>query len=231
MWLEVLTQFAQGQLGDREKEALYLRGVSDEQIGLYRLGYIDQKLPELEDKGLLREKYQGTHWLRDSFFLPLTNTLGQVKGFQLRHVEQDQKGYSHFSPYEDEPVLFGLAQAVPHIWGRWSVALVEGAFDLFPIQRAWPNVVATLTSRLTSQVARTLRRFVDELWLMYDMDKAGRDAVDRVYKQHGQGFGKIHDVRFPRPLAADGKVRVKDPSELWEVWGDTRLRDFLQRQL
>jgi DNA primase len=229
-WLEVLTQYAQSRLGDREREALYTRGVNDEQINLFRLGYLDQDLPQLDDGGLFTEKYRGTHWLHDSFVLPLTNTLGQVKGLQLRHVDVSQKGYSHFSPYEDEPVLFGLAQAVPHAWESRAIYLVEGGFDLFPIQRVCPNIIATLTNRLTDQVARTLRRFVDELWLAYDMDPKGREAVARVYKQHGQNFEKIHDIRFPRLPTLDGKARVKDPAELWEVWGDTRFREFLQRQ-
>ena len=226
----MLVEHAHDQLGDREREALWMRGVSDEQIDLYQLGYLDRELPDAEGGEAFLEKYRGTHWLRDVFLLPLTNTLGQVKGLQLRHVEQGQKGYSDYSPHEDEPVLFGLAQAMPHVWKSGALWTVEGAFDLFPIQRVCPNVTATLTNRLTDQVARTLRRLVDDLWLAYDMDSKGREAVSRVFKQHGRDF-KLHDVRFPRVMTLDGKGRVKDPAELWEVWGDAQLGPFLKRQL
>ena len=231
MWLDTFVEFAHGQLGDREREALWMRGVSDEQIKVFQLGYLDRKLPDVEGGDAFRAKYRETPWwLRDAFVLPLTNTLGQVKGIQLRHVEQSQKGYSDFAFHEDEPVLFGLAQAMPYVWETNSIWVVEGAFDVFPIQRVYPNVMATLTNRITDHVARMLRRLVDELWLAYDMDSKGREAVFRVYQQHGRDF-KIHDVRFPRPSTLDGRGRVKDPAELWEVWGDDRLRPFLQRQL
>ena len=230
MWLEALVEWAHTQLGDREREALWSRGVSDEQIELFRLGYLDGELPELEKADAFIEKYRKTNWLRDVFVLPLTNTLGQVKGLQLRHVDRAQKGYSDFVPFEDEPVSFGLAQAMPHVWETASIWLVEGAFDLFPIQRTCPNVVPTLTNRLTEQFARTLRRLVDDIWLAWDMDAKGREAVWKAIREHGQDF-QIHDVRFPRPLLLDGKRLAKDPSELWEVWGDARLGPFLQRQL
>jgi len=229
-WLETLVDWAQSQLGDREREALWSRGVSDEQIELFRLGYLDGELPELPKGDEFIEKYQRTHWLHDVFVLPLTNTLGQVKGLQLRHVDRERKGYSDFTPYEDEPILFGLAQAMPQVWETQSVWLVEGAFDLFPLQRVCPNVVPTLTNRLTEQFATLLRRLVTDIWLAWDMDPKGREAVWRAIREYRQDF-EIHDVKFPRPLKLDGKGRVKDPSELWEVWGDARLGPYLQRQL
>jgi len=230
-WLDALVEFAHDQLGDRELEALWMRGVSDEQIEQFQLGWLDRQLPDADGGDSFRQKYKETPWwLRDVFVLPLTNTLGQVKGVQLRRVDPEQKGYSDFSPHEDEPVLFGLAQAMPHVWKSGALWVVEGAFDLFPLQRVCPNVTATLTNRLTDQVARTLRRLVDDLWLAYDMDSKGREAVSRVFKQHGRDF-KLHDVRFPRVRTLDGKGQVKDPSELWEVWGDAQLRPFLKRKL
>lgn len=227
----MLVEHAQAQLGERELEVLYTRGVSDEQIELYHLGYLDRTLPELEDGEGFLKKYEGTHWLRDVFVLPLTNTLGQIKGLQLRHVETSQKGYSDYTPYEDEPILFGLAQAMPHVWESGALWMVEGGFDLFPIQRTCPNIIATLTNRLTEAVARTLRRVTDELWVAYDMDSEGRKAAARVRRQRGQDFQRMHDVKFPRVRTLDGKGRVKDPAELWEVWGDERLGPYLQRQM
>ena len=229
-WLETLVAWAHTQLGDREREALWSRGVSDEQIELFQLGYLDGELPELEQVHTFVKKYLKTRWLHDVFVLPLTNTLGQVKGLQLRHVDQAQKGYSDFLPFDDEPILFGLAQAMPHVWETQSIWLVEGAFDLFPIQRFCPNVVPTLTNRLTEQFAVLLRRLVDDIWLAWDMDVKGREATWRAVREYCDDF-QIHSVRFPRPLKLDGSGLVKDPSELWEVWGDTRLGPFLQKQL
>jgi len=230
-WIEALVDYAHGQLTDREREALWARGVSDEQISLYRLGYISNGLPDIEGADILYETYQSTGWLRDVFVLPLTNTLCQFKGFQLRHVDVNKKGYSHFSVYDEEPVLFGLGQAMASAWETKYVVLTEGAFDLFPIQRTRPNIVSTLTNHLTSEAARCLRRVVDELWLAYDMDPKGRDAAARVIREHHDKFDRIHDVVFPRVPRLDGKGRVKDPNELWLAWGDRKLQNFIREQL
>lgn len=227
-WLEPFVQFAQEQLGDREREALWARGVTDDQIQLFRLGCINKRLPNLPyPKEFLEWCWEGRR-LDDVFLLPLTNTLGQVKGFQFRHVDRARPGYSDYIPYEDEPVLFGLSQAMAHVWRSDSIWLVEGGFDLFPIQRVYPEVVATLTARVTNEFARLLRRLVSEIWLAYDMDDPGRRARARVTQTYGRDF-RVHEVTFPQPPRPDGKGRVKDPSELWEVWGDRRLGVFLKR--
>lgn len=227
-WLEQLVLFGQDQLRDTDREALWTRGASDEQITLFRLGAIHGKLPDLPfPKDFLEWSWEGRR-LDDVFLLPLTNALGQVKGLQFRHIERARAGYSDYIPFEDEPVLFGLAQAMPHVWETESIWLVEGGFDLFPIHRVYPEVVATLTARVTSQFARFLRRLVKEIWLAYDMDATGREAGARTVKAHGRDF-EIHDVLLPRPMRLDGKGKVKDPSELWETWGDERFGVCLRR--
>jgi DNA primase len=230
-WINTFIEYAHEQLTGREREALWSRGVSDDQIRLYQIGYVSNGLPcGLEGADVLREKYQNTGWLRDVFVLPLTNTLGQNKGFQLRHVEEEKKGYSHFSVYEEEPVLFGLGQAMRAAWETRCLWLTEGVFDLFPIQRVCPNVIPTLTNHLSAETARCLRRVVDELWLAYDMDLAGRKAAARVIRDYSGQFSRIHDVVFPRvPKFRGGKV--KDPNELWLAWGDNKVQNFIRNQL
>jgi len=227
-WLEQLALVAHEQLGDRVREALWTRGVTDEQIELYGLGHLDKNLPPLSYPPEFLEWSWNGRRLDDVFLLPLTNTLGQVKGLQFRHVDRARSGYSDYIPYEDEPVLFGLGQAMPHVWETESIWLVEGGFDLFPIQRVYPEVVATLTARVTSGFSRLLRRLAKEIWLAYDMDDTGRKMTREVVQTYGRDFS-IHPVNFPRPLRPDGKARAKDPSELWEVWGDRRLGVFLRR--
>lgn len=227
-WLEGLTRFAQDQIGDREREALWARGVTDDQILLFRLGVINKKLPDLPFPGEFLEWCWHGRRLDDVFLLPLTNALGQVKGLQFRHVDRARSGYSDYTPYTDEPVLFGLAQAMEHAWNTESIWIVEGGFDLFPIQRVFPEVVATLTARVSVEFAKLLRRLVGEVWVAYDMDKTGRAATQRVVGTLGREI-TVHQVALPQPLHPKGDRKVKDPAELWEAWGDARLGVFLRR--
>lgn len=227
-WLETLVEFAQANLGERELEALWMRGVSDEQIEQFRIGYLDGKLPRLDDaKAFLDWCWQGRK-LQDVHVFPLTNSLGHVKGVQFRYVDRERKGYMDYMAAEDEPILFGLAQAMPAIWETGWVFLVEGVYDLAPIQRVFPNVVATLTDRVTRVFTRLLRRLVDEIWLGYDMDQPGREACERFVKFHGREF-KTRVVQYPRIQALGGQGLIKDPGDLWEAWGDERFGVFLRR--
>lgn len=227
-WLEDFTAVSERKLPDRARDALNARGVTDEQITLYRLGYIDNDLPELEYPTTFVEWAKTKAKLDDAFVLPLTNTLGEVKGFQFRHVERERSGYSDFITDKSEAVLFGLAQAVPHIWKTRSVFLVEGAFDLFPIQRFVPATVATLTARVVASLVRVLRRVADHVWVGYDMDEPGRKGCERFQRQHGADFISVSTVAYPKVQRLDGKGLIKDPNELWESWGDSKLSDFLR---
>lgn len=226
-WLDDLTLYAHRQLDDRVLDALYGRGVSDEQIDLYKLGHLNGIIPSLpaDAKDFIKWA-QGDGRIDDVVTLPLTNALGHVLGMQFRHVDQARKGYSEYVIEREEPVFFGLGQAMPEIWRTRRAFLVEGAFDVFPVQRAIPYVFATLTARVPAQLARFLRRIVKHVALGYDMDRTGRASCERFVKNYGHDF-EVQTIAYPPARLADGKL-AKDPSDIWEAWGDTRLQAFLK---
>lgn len=226
-WLDDLVAYGQSQLDDRAREALYGRGVTDAQIELFKLGYMDRRLPAVK----LPEKFlawsEGGSKLDDVFVLPLTNTRGEVRGLQFRHVQRSRKGYMDCIPDKSEAVLFGLGQAMPYVWKTGEVYLVEGGFDLFPIQRIIPGTIATLTARVVDPLYRVLRRLCSKIWLGYDMDRTGQAASQRFRKEHGREF-EVQIVSYPQIPKSDGKGLTKDPGELWEEWGDTRLQAHIR---
>lgn len=224
-WLDDLVTFAHSRLDDRVRDELALRGVSDDQIDLFQIGHLDRSLPPGCPKEFT-EWARGGARLDDVYVLPLTNVLGAVRGLQFRHVARERSGYDDFIVDKGEAVLFGLAQAMPHIWKTESIFLVEGGFDLFPVQRAFPGVVATLTARVVESLTRVLRRMVTEVWLGYDMDPTGRKACASFAREHGKEF-RCHTVTYPQPKSPNGKP-PKDPNELWELWGDQRFGAFVQ---
>jgi len=228
-WADTLVGFAHDCLGEREREALWTRGVSDEQIDLFQIGHLNKKLPDMgAPNEFLEWCWQGRKF-DDVFVLPLTNTLGHAKGLQFRHVDRGRPGYSDYMLAEDEAVMFGLAQAMPHVWESRAIWLVEGGFDLPPIHRWFPNVVATMTARVTAPLVQILRRLVDEVWMAYDNDKAGRRASEKFEKWHSREF-RINILRYPRVGKLGGGGLVKDPNELWEAWGAERFGVFLRRR-
>jgi DNA primase len=226
-WLDDLAAQAHANLTDEIREALYGRGVSDEQMAAYRIGYLDRRLPDLQGADdFLAWAHQGER-LDDVFAFPLTTTLGVIQGFQFRHVDRARKGYLDFIPYKEEAVLFGLGQAMPQAWATKTLWLVEGVFDLLPLQRHIPNIVATLTARVPENLVRVMRRMVDRVWVGYDMDAAGRAAAAAFSKAHQRDF-QVQTVYYPTVRALGSTQPVKDPGDLWEAWGDERVGHFLQ---
>ncbi len=228
-WLDDLVAFAEAQLDDRVREAYWSRGADDAQIQLYHLGYINGVLPENVEfpPEFLKWSANGEK-LVDSYVFPLTNAAGEVRGIQLRAVDRNVRGYmDYFLDDGIEPVFFGLGQAVQAMWRSGSIVLVEGAFDVFPIQRIAPYVVATLTAKVTAQFARLIRRFAKRVYLSYDQDTAGRLGTSKFIRAYGKDYDEVVDVEYPQVTTVDGKV-AKDPSEIWEAWGDERLGGHLR---
>jgi DNA primase len=227
MWLDSFVQATAQAVDDRVREALYARGVTDDQIALYQIGYIDRKLPELEYPPKFIDWCFAGEKLDEMFVLPLTNAVGEIKGLQFRHTEQERKGYTDFVPEKGEAVLFGLGQAIPHVWNSRRVLLVEGAFDLFPMQRYFPDVTATLTAHLLDALVRVLRRIeVSDIWLGYDRDQTGRDSAQKIVKHYGKYF-RVHTLNFPDVKMVDNKT-AKDPSGLWETWGEEKFGEKIR---
>jgi Toprim-like len=226
-WLDELVTYAAEHITERERDALLGRGVSSGQIELYGLGHLDGELPE----GLPDDFAQwAADKIDDVYLLPLTTTLGDVRGLQLRHVDRKKPGYQDYFDKpggRSEACLFGLGQAISHMWESGSVTLVEGAFDLFPIQRATPAVVSTLTAHVAAQLVRVLRRTVKRVHLCYDNDAGGEKGVRDFRKTHGREF-EVYVVGYP--TAING-AKVKDPGDLWEVWGDSQLIPYIQGAL
>lgn len=225
-WMGDFTTACTQNIPDRVREALWARGVTDEQITLYNVGYVNEVLPPIDyPETFLKWSTIGDR-MEDSIILPLTNVLGEVRGLQFRHVARDRSGYMDFIEVNDEPILFGLGQAAPHLWATRSVFLVEGGFDLFPVQRSFPGVVSTLTARVTDPLVRLLRRLVTRVWLGYDMDDPGRRATERSRKQLSGEFD-VRVVPWDRvPMIGSDKLS-KDPGDLWETWGDGRFQEFV----
>lgn len=211
---------------DTVRERFWARGADDAQIDLFKMGYLGKELPPNLPEHFVKWAFGGDR-VRNSFVFPLTNTLNEVKGLQFRSVDRSKSGYMDYFLDEFEPVFFGLGQAAPQILRTQRVILVEGTFDLFPVQRAAKEVVATLTAKVSPAFARLLKRLADRVYFSYDRDAAGIRGTKSFMATHSSAFEEVADIEYPIIKMVDGKV-AKDPSEMWEAWGDERFQDFLR---
>jgi len=194
------------------KEEYTRRGVTESQIEEFKLG-------SAFSKKLFRESDPDTH---DMLVLPLTNVVGDIRGFQVRAIVRSVGGYVDYFVDRKEPVLFGLGQAAPHMYRKGEVCLAEGAFDVLPIQTLYPSIIGTLTAHVSPQTIRLLSRLVSKIWVAYDNDSAGEDGLKRIRKQYGEDF-EVASLKLPKG--------VKDPGTLIEKQGPKGVESYAQPML
>lgn len=213
--LEALVAECQDKLTPQGREALWLRGLSDSQIDLLRIGFSEQPLP-----------LEGLSFVSNCFVYPLTNTLGQIRGVQVRSSSRATKVYKDYFALgaEAEPVLFGLGEAMKTCWEAGYLWLVEGVHDLPPIQRHRPSVVATLRAGATPAVIKLLRRLGVVVYCGWDNDATGEKFRSNLIKYNPDI--DCRGVRYP-VLDMPGGGKTKDPGDLWEVWGSSKIATYL----
>ncbi len=204
--LELSTKFFEKQLweGEGVKSALpYLRkrGLSDESIRTFRLGYAlagwrhlhdflvsrGYRAEELERAGLViaKEGHGGYYdRFRDRIMFPISDVVGRVIGYSARVAPG---GDEHQAKYINTPetpvyhkgrVLYGLHQAKQSIKSGDASVLVEGQMDVIACHQAGiGNAIASSGTALTGEQLDILKRYGKEIRLFFDMDGAGQAAA------------------------------------------------------
>lgn len=204
--LELATKFYEKQLweSDRGKTMLiYLhdRGLSDESIRSYRLGYAPDgwehitkfflargfRSEELEGSGLSLKGKEGRGFydrFRDRIMFPIGDILGRTIGYSARVApggDETQAKYINTPEtnlYHKSRALYGIALAKQAIKDTGRTILVEGNMDVIALHQAGlPNTVAVSGTALTIEQLSILKRYGKKLALFFDMDKAGQTAA------------------------------------------------------
>lgn len=122
--------------------------------------------------------------------------------------------YKHNAGWNKNLVLYNYHRALPYIKETKSVVLVEGFFD---VMRLWSygikNVVSPMGINLSKAQSRLLLPYVNNLYLMFDGDKAGGEAIERIGEMYKR-FYNIYVVGLPEG---------KDPDDLTKEEAKTLL--------
>ena len=184
-----------GQIGYRY---LIDRGLSDETIRKFGLGYSDKFSDDLYK--FLKGKGYGDDQLRDSglfnvderhgmydkfwnrVIFPIMDVNNRVIGFGGRVMGEGKPKYLN-SPetkiFDKSRNLYGLN--VARTSRKPYLILCEGYMDVISMHQAgFTNAVASLGTSLTSGHASLLKRYTQEVLLLYDSDEAGVKAALRA---------------------------------------------------
>lgn len=246
---ELATRFFEKQLessqaGKEAREYLLGRGITEESIIKWRLGYGPDTWGGLSDfltsqgyqkeetarAGLSIENEQGSFYdrFRGRIIFPVFDLNSQPVGFGGRvFKDKDKQEIAKYvnTPntilYDKSRILYAMNQAKVGIRKQDSCVLVEGYTDaIMSHQAGFTNVVATSGTALTPYQLKLLKRYTENLVLGFDMDLAGSNATKRgIDLAQSQGFN-IKVVRLPTGKDA-AELIAKNPKE----WEDS-LRDL-----
>ncbi len=116
---------------------------------------------------------------------PIHSLSGQVLGFGGRILKTDVKTAKYLNSPESEiyhksRILYGIYQARKAITQEDTCYLVEGYTDVLSLHEAGiENVVASSGTSLTQEQVRLIKRFTQNITILYDGDSAGIKASIR----------------------------------------------------
>ena len=175
------------------------RGVNDETIQQSQLGYTMPgrrdlvkaatqtgfSIQLLVDAGLIKNDERGpVDRFRGRIIFPILDERGIPVGFGGRALSDDLLPKYLNSPttplYDKSKTLYNLYQARQEVQKTGTALLVEGYLDALMLHQAGiKNVVASLGTSLSASHAILLKRFSEEVVIVYDGDAAGLQATLR----------------------------------------------------
>ena len=217
------------------------RGFNDRIIDKFELGYAlnewdalkRKALTEghseimLEKAGLVIRKDENRSYdrFRGRVIFPVHNLAGKVIAFGARILtkEKDQPKYIN-SPeteiYHKSNVLYGLFQGKNAIRREGFAYLVEGYTDVLSMHLSdIDNVVASSGTALTEEQIKLMRRFTNDVTVLFDGDEAGIKAALRGIDLVLKGGLNVRVVLLP-----DGD----DPDSFSRKQGSTALKEYLK---
>ncbi len=216
--------------GNSAREFLKKRDIAEEMIEIFNLGYA----PSTQDKIykiLIDEKYTEPMILKTGLIIPSSRTQGyfdrfrnriifpiidvndNVIGFGGRIIDDNPNLPKYINTPETEVFqkrnnLYGLNVTRNYIREKKQAIIVEGYFDVISLfQAGIKNVVAPLGTALTDEQVLLLKRYADEIIILFDSDKAGNKATIRSISLLLRTNLKIKVVELPVEYDPDMFVR------------------------
>ena len=202
-----IKQFQASSTGKKMKDYLLKRGLKEEIINDWQIGYAPNDWQSLlnflnsrgysdedifkaglvikSDKSESKNKYYDR--FRDRIMFPIRDINETVVGFTGRenpNNPNEKMGKYINTPntliYDKSRILYGLDKAKNHIRNNDLCILVEGQTDVIMSHQAgFANTVASSGTALTEEQLKIIKRYTKNLATAFDMDSAGEMATKK----------------------------------------------------
>ena len=172
------------------------------------LGFTDD---ELVRAGIsVRRDNRVYDMFRQRAIFPIIDAQGRVLGFGGRAMGEAKPKYLNTgdTPVFNKRLGVFAANLLKKQRNLKRVILVEGYMDVVSlVQAGVGGVCATLGTALTVEQARLLKRYAPEIWVSYDGDKAGQNAILRALEIFEQEDMPCRVLDFPGGKDPDEYIR------------------------
>ncbi|HEV7782798.1 MAG TPA: DNA primase [Chitinophagaceae bacterium] len=217
------------------------RGFREDIIKKFQLGYSPEQRDAFTKEALAKQyssellirsglvanrNDQLTDNYRGRIIFPVHNHSGKVLGFGARILKSNDKAPKYINTPENEiyiksKILYGSYQARQSIDKADECLLVEGYTDVVSLHQAGiENVVASGGTSLTPDQLRLVRKYTNNLTIIYDGDTAGVKAALR-----GLDLALEEGLNVKLVLIPD----KEDPDSYVNKVGASAFRDFIQQ--
>ena len=230
---------------------LHERGFTDETIQKFQLGYNPQardafakaavqnqfSADVLQRSGLaVNRNEELVDNYRGRIIFPVHNNSGKVIGFGARVIGKADKAPKYINTPENElyiksKILYGLYFARLAIDKNDECLLVEGYTDVISLAQAGvENVVASGGTSLTTDQLRLIKKYSNNLTIIYDGDTAGVKAALRGLDMALEESLNVHLVLIPGNEDPDSYVRLVGAQAFKDFVAENK-KDFVLFQL
>ena len=232
--IRLLTEHFQDLTLDADHEGYYLgRGAKESSI--LRL-WVKTWHPLSEDApdDDFRSRYGSRGERLEGWVLwPLLSPRGGLIGFAGRKFGEKTITRYLLPDGAWNPIWTGLTpDAMQRIWDGGDVWVVEGMFDLLPLEWVVPEcdvVLGSERSQLTDKHVEFLRRYIrrpgQQVWMVYDNDEPGQKGmlgwVDETGKKK---WGAVQRLERVKVTARVMPYQGKDPGDVWSRGGVTAVK-------
>ncbi len=214
------------------------RGLREDTIQKFGLGFANgqqndltqtmlqrkYELPLLQKAGLTSQSTRDFFRLRVMF--PIHNVAGKVVGFGGRILTNDKNQPKYINTPETEiynksKSLYGIYFAKKAITQADECWLVEGYTDVLALHQAgMENVVASSGTSLTVGQIQLIKRYTNNITILYDGDAAGVKAALRGLDLVLEQGMNVKIVLLPSP---------EDPDSFVRKMGETAFREYVDK--
>ena len=197
------------------------RGMTDATIEKFMIGYAPKgKLLEsakkkgyaydiLSKAGLFTKTDYGSvfEYMSERLVFPILDIQGRVVAFGGRTLADSKAKYLNTPEtivYSKSSNLYGLYQTLPELRKEKSIFVVEGYMDVVLSQQyGVSGAVAPLGTAFTTQQAKLINRYADNVTLLFDPDDAGRTATQRALEICAENNMSVKTSSLPEGVDPD----------------------------